>query len=203
LAECAPDIFRYVATEGDTLLQVDFADEITPTLSESLAGGGAFVEITTASPHVVISSKPLYAFQYLLSRSSGFPVAVNGDPAMVQMIPVTQYLDEYFFLTPESSDPNHINLILPADGTTSLSLDGNPISPSCTNAGLSYCCARLQVSAGVHSVSADEPFGLLVSGYVTNGSYMYAGGAKVGLANATTTTPPPTNPPTLAPALPV
>jgi len=174
-SSCAPDIFRYVAVEDDTTitLEGDVTSE-TQTINK-----GEFFEITTADPHTVNSDKPLYVFQYLISRESGFPIAQDGDPAMTQLIPVDQFLPEYTFLTVPGSVSNFINVVVEVG--TSLTLDGTETIEDCIDAGAldgtDYCCARIPVDAGVHTISAERAFGLVVSGFVINGSYAYAGGA--------------------------
>ena len=120
-SSCAPDVFRYIAIEDDTVITLE-----GKAISESQTlSAGEYFELTTANPHTVNANKPLYVFQYLISRESGVPIAKDGDPAMTQLIPVDQFLTEYTFLTVPGSVSNFVNVV--AEVGTSLTLDGQDV----------------------------------------------------------------------------
>ena len=179
---CAPNIFRYIATQDDTTVALDGS-----VTSEAFTlDQGGFFEFLTADPHIVSSNKPLYVFQYLISRESGFPVAENGDPAMTQLIPVDQFLDDYTFLTVPGSGPNFLNVVAPVG--VSLVLDVTAVTEECitvgTFGGTEYCCVIISIGEGTHTMSGDLNFGVLVSGFIINGLYAYVGGAGFTQSNS-------------------
>ena len=178
---CSPDVFRYVATEAGT----------TVSTSPSVGGGlltnpGDFIEISTATPHVVTADKPFYGYQYLISQNSGSPVAGTGDPAMLAMPPVDQFQFSYIFLTPSTYAFDFINMGAPVG--TAITLDGLPVTDTCTSVGtigaVTYCFIVKRVSDGAHTISGNKQFGLSVSGFDSFASYAYLGGVGLQPLNA-------------------
>jgi len=151
-----------------------------------LANPGDFVEITTATPHVVTSDKPIYGYQYLISELSGSPAAGTGDPSMLDIPPVDQFQFRYIFLTPNTFAFDFINVVAPV-GTT-ITLDGSPLAVPCNPVGsiggTSYCCLGAPVTDGIHAISGDNKFGLSVSGFDSFASYGYIGGVGLQPINA-------------------
>ena len=178
---CAPDIFRYIATENNTVITT------SPNVGGGILNKGDWIEITTNKPHVVSSNnKPFYGYQYLISQSSGSPTAGTGDPSLLAMPPVDQFQFAYLFLVPNTFAFDFINVVAPVG--TAFTLDGVPISPACHPAGTlgatSYCTFALRVADGVHNISADKQFGLSVSGFDNFASYAYLGGVGLQPINA-------------------
>mmetsp|Transcript_4237 Transcript_4237/g.7820 ORF Transcript_4237/g.7820 Transcript_4237/m.7820 type:complete len:206 (+) Transcript_4237:1451-2068(+) len=172
-SSCAPDVFRYVALEDETVVTLE-GDTILVSQTQS---AGEYFELTTASPHTVNADKLLYVFQYLISRESGFPIAQDGDPSMTELIPIDQ-----FFYKVHIPDCTRICIQLfvnvVAQLGTSLTFDGNDVPDECIDAGSvdgsDFCCLQIPVDEGVHTIfSSDKGFGLVVSGFVINGSYAY------------------------------
>jgi len=178
---CSPDVFRYVATEDGTII----------TTSPNVGGGtinkGQFVEISTSTAHIVSSNnKPFYGYQYLISQNSGNPVAGTGDPAMMGMPPVDQFQFDYLFLIPTSFTSNFINVVAPVG--TVFTFDGSPLTYTCTPVGvlnaITYCTFHISVTPGSHRISANNQFGLVISGFGNFASYGYLGGVGLQPINA-------------------
>ncbi len=178
---CAQDVFRYVATEDNTVI----------TTSPNVGGGvlvkkGDFLEITTSTPHVVSGNKSFYGFQYIVSQNSGTPVAGIGDPALMAMPVIDQFQYRYSYVVPSSFPSNFINVVAPAG--TKLNLDGVIISPNWITAGtvngVLYKAATIATSAGVHNISADKKMGLVTTGFGSVASYGYMGGSGLQPINA-------------------
>jgi hypothetical protein len=55
-------------------------------------------------------------------------------------------------------------------------LDGRRLGGFEELPGTTYSTARLEIPSGVHDMSGSAPFGVLVSGFGTYTSYLYAGG---------------------------
>jgi hypothetical protein len=178
---CAPDIFRYIATEDNTVITT------SPNVGGGILNKGDWIEITTNKPHVVSSNnKPFYGYQYLISQGSGSPTAGTGDPSLLAMPPVDQFQFAYLFLVPNTFAFDFINVVAPLG--TAFTLDGTAVSPPCHPAGTldgtSYCTFALRVADGVHNISANNRFGLSISGFDNFASYAYLGGVGLQPLNA-------------------
>jgi hypothetical protein len=178
---CAPDLFRYVATEDNTVI----------TTSPNVGGGtinkGEFLEITSGTPHVVSGSKPFYGYQFLVSQNSGIPTAAGtGDPSLMAMPVIDQFQYRYVYIIPSSFPSNFLSVTAPAGAK--ISLDGNIITPNWVPAGvvngIMYNAATIPTTAGVHDISSDKKMGLVVSGFGTVASYGYMGGSGLQPINA-------------------
>jgi hypothetical protein len=134
----------------------------------------------------VTGDKPFYGYQYLLSQESGVPSGGTGDPSMLAMPPVDQFQFSYIFLTPGTYPFDFINLVAPVG--TAITLDGNPLTSTCTPigaiGGVTFCAIVHQVADGVHRISGDKKFGLVVSGFGDFASYAYLGGVGLEPKNA-------------------
>jgi hypothetical protein len=102
---CSPDHFRYVATEDNTTIST------SPGVVAGVIDAGQFLQIDTATPHIVQADKPIYGYQYLISQDSGPPTASTGDPALFGIPPVEQFQFDYIFLTPNSYAFEFINVV--------------------------------------------------------------------------------------------
>jgi hypothetical protein len=178
---CAQDVFRYVATEDNTVITT------TPNVGGGTINKGQYIEITTATPHVVTGTSPFYGFQYLVSQNSGTPTAAGiGDPSLMSMPVVDQFQYRYGYIIPSSFPSNFINIVAPQG--SKINLDGSIISPNWIVAGTvngtMYLSATYPTSQGVHEISADKKFGLVVTGVGPVASYGYMGGSGLQPINA-------------------
>jgi len=169
------------------------------TLSPLVAGPwsglqkGEFVEFQAAGSFDVSATGPVLVGHYLQgsnypnyspdSQCGGGgifdPGTGIGDPAFTLVVPTDQFLDSYVFLTPDKYSDDYINLTAPL-GAAFL-LDGAPVTGVLTPipgpGGMGVY--QLPVSDGVHTVTADHPFGLTVYGYDCDVSYAYPGGLRL------------------------
>eukprot|EP00977_Amphora_coffeiformis_P008080 scaffold1808_cov158-Amphora_coffeaeformis.AAC.4 len=178
---CAPDIFRYLATEDGTT--VNYLDNTV-----SLSAGG-FAEFETNEKHVISASSPIYVYQVLLSSGSSPNAPMIGDPALIAIPPVEQYQFDYVFYTPPTFANNFVNVMSP--NGMSLTIDGAAETVDCTGdiAGtidlVDYCCEAYEVQQGVHSIEGSEPFGIYATGFDQFASYGYTGGTGLqGISSA-------------------
>ena len=101
-----------------------------------------------------------------------------GDPAFTLAVPVTQYLEEYVFLTPEDYAQDYVNIV--SQQATSITLDGVPVTDAKHGVGQSgWTLIQKSLTPGVHSLSADGPVALTAYGYGCHVSYAYPGGLKL------------------------
>ena len=131
----------------------------------------------------VDANKPIAVLNYMTGAQN--PGANNtGDPAMVQLSPVEQFLPRYVVLVP-STWINDVAVVARAAGAV-IELDGTPIADNLfipvANSG--YEVARVPVADGVHVFDGDtEKFSVVIVGYDSYDSYAYLGGTGTGVIN--------------------
>lgn len=162
-----------------------------------LEGRGSWIEfsVTHGESFVIEGTGVFMPVQYLQgSRSAGEPAnesTDNGDPAMVQMVPVDEWLDTYVFATGLGYTYNFVTIVRAAS-SPGVSVDGTLVSAYTPVGDFAY--AQVEIDEGVHRVTSDEPFGIVQVGYsdatnldCVNGkgepstchsSYAYPGGMK-------------------------
>jgi hypothetical protein len=113
------------------------------------------------------------------------PNAYEGDPSMVQAVPVEQYLTRYVVLVPTTWVNDYLILVRPQGAV--IQIDGGPVNASWVAVGGSgYEVARVPVADGVHVLTGSQRFGVTVMGYDSYDSYAYPGGLNQDLINPTT-----------------
>jgi hypothetical protein len=185
VASESPHVLRISAVKPDTTIEFDppVADPITlgPDDAPYELRIGRYTKSAPndkqapADVHVK-ADKPILIAQYMQGQTA-VPSGA-GDPSMSLAVPVAQYRDEYTFTASTTYDSNFISVI--AEIGTEISLDGAPLKGTATDVGESdYQVIRARLpegGTGVHRISADAPFGLVVYGYGRFTSYMYPGG---------------------------
>jgi hypothetical protein len=173
------NIFRVLAAEDDTELWVDGVK--VATLQQ-----GKFYEGILNSPHSITASKPILVGAFKKTCGMG-GTDYLGDPFFAIMPPVEQYLDEYRIINSQAFENNStvykeqfITVIVPKVSWESLRIDGsalnvNDIMPI---PGGEYVYANIRVSDGVHYLTADTSFGIVIYGYGRANSYGYIGGSN-------------------------
>ncbi len=188
-----PVYWRVLAGEDNTVIN------LTPPVagaSISIAGAGEFVEFTTAESFVAESDKPFLLVQYMSGCINVVPSPLNpsnpcnepatGDPYMIQIPPVEQWLDSLPFLTDSSYPRDFVAIFREAGTSVSLACMGEiPASYFTAIPGTNYEVGTvdLDVSAGqgscadgAHFLTASAPVGVIVGGMDWATSYGYAGG---------------------------
>jgi hypothetical protein len=130
----------------------------------------------------VIADKPIAVYGYMIGAEN-FGSSI-GDPAMVAMAPVEQYLPRYVILVP-GTWINDIAVLTRAAGAP-ITMDGVPVSDAEFNpvAGSGYEVARVPVPDGVHVFDGGtSPFSVVIVGYDEYDSYAYLGGTGTGKIN--------------------
>lgn len=140
---------------------------------------GKWIEIGPVSGdfHIKADNKILVA-QYVAGQEF-LGNANAGDPAMSVAIPTEQYRLEYTFLAPSTYTYNFVNIVAPNGAT--IVLDGTPVAASEFHGiGQSgFRVARHKIDGGVHNITGDKNFGIVVYGYASYTSYMYPGGLNL------------------------
>jgi len=117
--------------------------------------------------------------QYMISAYAS-PDPNLGDPAMVQTVPVEQYLDSYVVLVPSTWQNDYMIITRPIGALVAIggvSIDAWPAwSESAVIGSSGFEAVRLSVADGVHVLDGSDPFGVVVVGFDLHDSYAYPGG---------------------------
>jgi hypothetical protein len=172
-----PDVLRFVGVAETAQVTTS----LPPPFASFTIQPGEVKTTWTQDDVVVTSDKPVMIGQILVSQ--GYVDGASlGDPALTIMPPVEQYQSEYIILTPGSWSQSWI--VIAAETGSNPTLDGGDTN-ACINQfvgtveGKNYESRRCQVSAGVHKLKGDKPFGIIAYGYGSAGSYALVGGAAV------------------------
>ncbi len=182
------DIYRVLAAYDDTKV------EINDTEFE-LINEGDYFEKPIIGPVKLKANKPILVAQYKQTAGiGGGSQRGTGDPMMMLIPPKEQFMDNYrvintqaneaytdFFnnvLHQEVYDKQYINIVCPTDVINTVRIDDKPVNPAAFTVipTSDYSFAAIKVIDGVHSVTADAPFGIYIYGYGPANSYGYTGG---------------------------
>ena len=117
--------------------------------------------------------------QFMISAYAS-PNPNMGDPAMVQTVPVEQYLDAYVVLVPNTWENDYMIITRPIGTVVTIggtSIDAWPAwSESAVIGSSGFEAVRVLVSDGVHVLEGSDMFGVVVVGFDLHDSYAYPGG---------------------------
>lgn len=181
---CVSDPATVVKRNGTPLtgLQKNFFYEFMDST------GGDYIE----------ADKPVLVSQYMVNKNQcwNFPTTTpsppsNGDPEMFYLSPIEQGQKSVrFFASRQSPAVSYVyaNIVLPTAGTTSLRVDGSPVSaPQIrvhpNNAAYSVALVRFTSPAAQHTITSDSTFNATVYGLGNYESYGYNVGTLVNNLN--------------------
>jgi len=191
-AETEPTRWQIYVSEDDTQVTLAATSGVTGLpFGTSNFDRGDLIEFfaagTQAEPgdFYISADKPVGVLQYMVGASN--PNAGNiGDPAMVYMSPVEQFLTRYVVLVP-STWINDAIVVTRTEGVEVI-LDGAPIPDTefVEVSGSGFEVARYPVADGIHTLeTGNDQYGLavVVIGWDEYDSYAYAGGMGMGEIN--------------------
>ena len=132
---------------------------------------------------LVEADEPIAVLNYM-KGSYALPVELDfpGDPAMIQIAPVEQFLPIYVVLVPEGWENDF--LVLTRRAGEAVELDDVLVPDDAfVEVPGGFEVARVEVEDGVHRLVGDGEFAVEVIGYESTDSYAYLGGAKTELIN--------------------
>jgi hypothetical protein len=148
---------------------------------------GELLELWVAGPpsapgdFFVEADKPIALLNYMTGWEDLTDLE-TGDPAMVQLGPVEQFLDRYVVLVPSKWDNDYLVITRPEGAT--VTVDGNDVDDvQFGPAGAGYEVGRIFIADGVHELHGSHPFAVEVVGYDYADSYAYLGGIGTGRIN--------------------
>ncbi len=172
-----PDILRFVgAAEPATV-----TTSLRPPFDSFTLQPGE-VRTTWTQDNVIVSSdRPVIVGQILVSNQY-VDGQYLGDPSLTVFPPVDQFRSDYIILTPGSWTQSWGVVV--AEPGASVTIDGTApagciTEPAGLLSGVTYESRRCPLAVGVHRLAGDRPFGVVVYGYGSAGSYAFVGGADV------------------------
>lgn len=171
-----PDIIRFVGLAEEATVATTLP---APFNLFTLSPGE--VRTTWAQDNFVVdATHPIVVGQLLVSSQYTEGPGL-GDPSLVMMPSVEQFLTEYQILTPGGWTQSWIAVSTPIGAD--LVIDGLPAAncisePAGTLLGVAYVSLRCPLTEGVHKVSSALPIGVVAYGYGDNGSYALVGGVN-------------------------
>ena len=180
------DIFRIVASENNTTVNVDGGTPLNFTLN-----AGGFQEYQWQGPGLITADKPIMIGQFNVGRDCNGLEDI-GDPSMVLLNSIDQTRDTItLFSSPfQGITENYVNLVVRTDDIASVTMDGKKLLnsgivfiPFPSRPELSF--TTVSVKDGSHTFISDG-CGLIATayGYGPAESYAYAGGASFRNINA-------------------
>ena len=174
------DMYRVMASEANTTVTINGVQQ---TLA--LAGDYYQANISALNENQVITSdKPVLVMQFVQAGSySDGTTTVSGDPAMVIVTPVVQYLNDLVITTPATGFVvNTVSLVVPTSDVGVATLDGVAIpagdySATLTVGSSTFKVVRKTISLGTHTISSTNGIGVFVYGFNNFDSYAYSAAA--------------------------
>jgi hypothetical protein len=176
-----PMRWRIVASEDNTTVNFDPAVSIG---AQIVLNAGEMVEFDEQQDFHISADDPILVAGYLHGCTATGVGSNPGDPAMVLMIPVDQYLQDYVFLVDSSYDADFAKLVRPTGVDVTIECLGVVPDDRWTAIGNSgYDWATIDMNPGeaaclpgTNEASAPAGFGVTVSGHAYAASYAYPGG---------------------------
>lgn len=193
-----PDIWRIMAKKDNTKVKLVPPQE---GVSVPVLNRGEWFEFESRQDFEIHvddeegENKPILVGHYLAAENAPAPNvgggqqqgdAGTGDPAFMLSVPREQYRKDFVVLVPEQYADNYANIT--AQTGTEVRIDGEPVmAEQFDPVGQgSYSVHRTPLEPGTHTITADEPVGVIVYGYDQYVSYAYTGGLSLRSLNEET-----------------
>lgn len=162
------DTYRFTSIENNTDIYLN------GNLLISL-NANQFYEVIIDGAGYIASNNRIMITQY--ANSTDYD-SQTGDPSMILVPPMEQYLKSYTVFSPSNFANNYINIIAPSEATGNITIDGYTIpAADFTNVWTSsYSFVRLSVLPGTHNIISDYNISVIVYGFDFRESYGYPGG---------------------------
>ena len=170
-----PDVIRFVGADVSATVTTSLN---TPFDSFTLLPGE--VKTTWTQDDVIVTANaPIMIGQILVGQGYVEGAAI-GDPSLVIMPVLNQYGSRYVVVAPSSWTQTWV--VITAEAESDVTVDGAPTDgwaaePSATVGSTTWETRRGMVDPGVHTITGVQPFGVVLYGYGSGGSYAIVGGA--------------------------
>ncbi|MGH1341250.1 MAG: hypothetical protein ACRBN8_06850 [Nannocystales bacterium] len=152
------------------------------------------IRLETSLPFAVTSNDPERSSpitEFLLSSQALDGLSSQGDPAMLSLPASAQHQEDDVFLVPDGDASNDVTVIHQQGGAErdGVLVDAARWPPLGVLDGVGYESVHLGVETGSHSISSDQPCGIVSVGYDQDVSYANPG--RSGLEVTSEPPPPP------------
>jgi CshA-type fibril repeat protein len=173
----AGDTYRVLSNEDNTEVSVngtavatidagEFYEAILPATANGPGSEGTYIH----------TSHPALVAQY--GNGSTFDGS-RGDPLMMLVSPVGQYLDNYSFAAPDVAGYSpYANLVVPTSDVAQIRLDDTLVDPTlfAPISGSTYSGAQIPLSVGAHTLTGPSRFNLQVYEWGDYDGFGFPGG---------------------------
>lgn len=182
------DLWRILADQDGTVVSFE-PPGVAPNRTLT---AGEFMDLQTTEDFLVTASKPVALAQFFTGSSTVVPgcdqftCSETGDPSMVLVPPTGQFRSSYMVLTPDTYQQDFVTVVHKVGAD--IRLDGMTMGGARAVGNSEWRALSVRVADGVHQLSANEEFGVVVYGYggndqggpldydTANVSYGYPGG---------------------------
>jgi hypothetical protein len=184
-------LWQIYASEDDTTVDLNASMQVTglPNNPFQMNAGQLVQFYASGTQQVpgdfeVIADKPIAVVNYMTGAQNIGGNFDQGDPAMVQLSPVEQYLPRYVVLVPGTWINDFAVITRPAGASILIDNVEVPDASFVPVANSGFEVARVQVGDGVHLLDGGfEKFSVVIVGYDQYDSYAYLGGTGTGVIN--------------------
>ena len=180
-----PSVWRILAQQDNTTVNFSFSPNVTGLPASVTLNARQRVEYQVAGgtepgDFFVSADKPVHVNQFTVG--SQLVGGNNGDPDMIQAVPVEQFLKRYVILAPTTWINDFV--VLTRTAGKEVKLDGTAVAGPWLPVGNSgFETVVVKVADGPHVLEGEERFGVSVSGYDSFDSYSYPGGLNQKVIN--------------------
>ncbi len=176
------DIFRVLSAFDGTEVFINGE-------SKGIINKGQFIEDTFSISKSITASAPILVAAYKCT-SNDAGSSYLGDPLMMIIPPKEQFIDSVKIMNIQAYElqvdmqfkrvyeQHYITLVAPLTAVTTITLDGNLVSPAQFSPipNSTYYYATISVREGQHTIKAGDKIGVYAYGYGQANSYGYVGG---------------------------
>jgi hypothetical protein len=182
-------LWQIVASEDGTTVTIEASPDVTglppnPALLDQGDKLEFFAGGTTAHPGDlrISATKPIAVANYMTGFGN-LPATSDGDPAMVQLSSIEQFLPRYVVLVPDQWLMDVLVITKPLDSEVTVDGVVVPANQFHDFGDGEWEAARYVATDGVHQLEGTEPFSVVVVGWDSADSYAYLGGSSTGKIN--------------------
>ena len=172
-----PMIWRVLASKDKTNLKFSPAVSIGDSFDNLEAG--KFTQFTAQADFELTSDKPVLLAGYTYGCETTKLDTCPGDPSMVLVVPVEQWLSDYVFLVDDSYTNDNVKVVRNMGtkvefGCFGMVTDWAPVTAHYESAVVNFNLAPCM--PGTNTATATAPIGITVYGEAKSTSYAYPGG---------------------------
>jgi hypothetical protein len=191
LSPIEPSWWQIVASEDDTTIEFTASSLVTglPSADVILDAGevyDVYVNGVFEDPgdFYIVADKPILVANYMTGSLTVNPIQepTLGDPSIVQLSPVEQFLERYVVIVPEYWMNDVVTVVRVANTEVlvdDVEMDDGEFIP----VGPDHEVARVLVDDGVHTFVGEQGISVIVVGYDDDDSYAYLGGSGTSIIN--------------------